>query len=1604
MPGGRSGGAAMVLGAEYQGRVAAWLAIRALAANAAPVLWNWPQDSVIRRVCLETSDAVDDIRMETDQDDRAYIQVKHRVDGGRSENSPLRKSLDQFVRQTSTAKENDRFVIVTTSESSLSVTRDLPRVLDRIRREQSIQEADSCRNARERAIYRATFKHLAEAWEEAAHRPPEDADLLPILRKLYIATVDLDSDQPGAIEAEGYLRGILADPAQARAAWLDVVSSASETAILQTGITQAWLAERLSGHGFRLGVLTDYRRDARQLQLMTQSALSRLNQFRGLLYDSTDDLRIIRDAAPQLVAAASESLLITGEPGSGKSAALAELMEVLRVDADVVFISADAVAASTTNDLRSEFQLDHPFAEVLAGWYSDRPGYLVVDALDAGRGSRTQDALTDLIREVIQQKGRFKVIASIRTFDLRVNAALGELFVGRPVSTDPSHQFPELSRIRHFVVPPLTELEVAQACARAPKLEMAMTSASPALRALLLNAFCLRLFTQLVENEALPEHPISTALELLDAYWIWRVRRDGALATRNELALRVLCDLMIASGALTVDRLGADLAGHVEALGDLLRDGVLAEVSGPGGPIVALGFSHHILFDYAVSRVVVRHSADIGALMAGDNARPLLLARPSFQMHFEYLWVASADHHAFWDMAIEVSQAKVPEIARAIAPAVAARLLRHEPDWFELFVLLDREHDRDGAVLVLRHMVGAHLADDQGSPNTLAQAQAWAAICADVALRIDHDLAPLVRALMHESTTSTWRADPVVAERIGTAARALMSWCEANGRGDRFFMRGAIPAIIIAFEAAPAENEILLRGLIEPDRLARSGYIEAPVLAGEIVQLARTAPRLVQDVYAAIFEHEETSTESTTLTTGVLGLTSNRRQDYESALYSLAQSYPDFIAIAELDATSALSRILRAYSRRRGGSDETIELDWEGKTVRLVESHRFWAMDREHDDELQMQKAFETWFDEQLELSRGTADDAFGRVLDNVLRLEAPAALWRIVLRSSSSNPERLNKLLPLLAAHRTLMSSGLSQPLGEAIRIGFAALPSASKAAIEESIWAIGDGREASERDNRTRDWLLACMPADAQVTPRTRAHLKALHASGLGPVKSAPGSVVVKDSDVDDWWLRDNGVDLTDPTNAMVSAMVKPLRALVDDHHGATVDPDVARQAWDAAVGLDDLLAVHGSRTAPKLLEWARSDLGRTLALICKSDLPATFDSSDLDRLVDLVVSIATESAEPSDSNLESFDETPAWSASGRVDCAESMMRLIRTGLQIDAFVEPVRTLASNADVELRFAIARMLPAISGSEQAFMWELIDLLEGDPSGAVRTAVINLEARLLLNDSSALLDRVATAFMRAASLGPRGENPRKACITVTSWLWMWRGENLTRDFVLDCLSQSDDATVAEAIQSELRRALEATGADGREIRQRGVGLALAVLDHVQESLRRPVEEESSTAQADISQKLWHVIDGISSDVYFASGAYGRGEDGPRRSPEESFYNDTRDLIRRLSSMPHPSIIHHNLQTLDYLTPVAPAEVFADIAEVLARGRGGGYEYDRIGASFMVAVVQRYLTEHRSIFQADPDSRRALVAVLDTLVTAGWPDATRLTYQLETVYR
>ena len=152
------------------------------------------------------------------------------------------------------------------------------------------------------------------------------------------------------------------------------------------------------------------------------------------------------------------SILLIGDPGSGKSG-LFRSVEFLLSRRD--FASSGSDEAGSLSSLRREIGIDHELVDILDNWPGTQPAFVVIDALDAARGDVAQQMILDLIRVITSRKSRWRVVASIRRYDLRNSHDLPYLFKGEP----PIEEFcdPGFRLVRHLNIPPkLSEDELNQ--------------------------------------------------------------------------------------------------------------------------------------------------------------------------------------------------------------------------------------------------------------------------------------------------------------------------------------------------------------------------------------------------------------------------------------------------------------------------------------------------------------------------------------------------------------------------------------------------------------------------------------------------------------------------------------------------------------------------------------------------------------------------------------------------------------------------------------------------------------------------------------------------------------------------------------------------------------------------------------------------------------------------------------------------------------------------------------------------------------------------------------------------------------------------------------
>jgi hypothetical protein len=126
---------------------------------------------------------------------------------------------------------------------------------------------------------------------------------------------------------------------------------------------------------------------------------------------------------------------------------------------------------------------------------------------------------------------RWRVIASIRTFDLRMGKQFAALFSGQP----PDAHFVDkaFQNVRHVHIPLWDDTELGQLLSLAPAIDQAVKAGGARLLELARTPFNTRLLADLVTDGMRPDafSEVSTQFQLLELYWSHRVDRYGLAAS-----------------------------------------------------------------------------------------------------------------------------------------------------------------------------------------------------------------------------------------------------------------------------------------------------------------------------------------------------------------------------------------------------------------------------------------------------------------------------------------------------------------------------------------------------------------------------------------------------------------------------------------------------------------------------------------------------------------------------------------------------------------------------------------------------------------------------------------------------------------------------------------------------------------------------------------------------------------------------------------------------------------------------------------------------------------------------------------------------------------
>jgi len=1641
-----AGGAATTAGVRFQDTVAAWFAVRILADSAAAPVAGLPDNTRLNFLLAETTQPIDDLNVGTSADGLICVQAKTSLSLSTNDESELRKVINQFVRQVVQGCPDgnghrafdlarDRLILAVSGHAPATIRVNLKTVLERLESASpsTLPGILAAMGGSERAAYDTLRVLFNDQWAARADTGSSDEAFLFFVSGMRILVLDLSPDGTDLRAAHDLLRNaVLHEATQTGAAWATIAELCRNLSPERTGADREYLRRILQETGVLLEPPRSYRDDIARARRYTVERLAYLRTLSVIRFADAPDgeIKLKRDAQSELEAMARNGhVLVIGAPGAGKSGCIHDVAASLSSTHDTLVIPVDRMDDSS--NLHAEFGLTRAFTltDLLVNWSGDGDAYLFIDALDAARTKGSLQRLCEDLGSIMERAPRWKIITSIREFDLQHSRDAQRLFAGDPHADLNS---PRFGSIRHIHVPLLSDDELARVRDQASAVGDAVSQGGEPLNELARNLFNLRLLADLIENSGTAGlSTVTTQVELLGLYWTKRVVAAEAPHTHVALLSRIV-DALKSSRQLTTPKtpLLLDLPIDGPSLDQLLSDGVLIETDAVlAGAEQQVSFAHNILFDYAVARLWLQ---DLPVPVIDELTDPatddlLLALRPSVDLAFSRLWHEPNDptRASFWTRTFEFQRTRL--VGRIIPAGVAASLLRNSED---IRLVTDAiVAGRDHADSILSHVItaGVMLDDDPGADMRMLgrESAEWMELASTLAQNAMETMAWQIRTLLVRIV----RAPEMLSEserlHAGDAARRLLTFARTHTEH-----RGSIPIAMHAVCHTAVTDSVaslaVLLPFLEAGEMESIGYQTLEDLTEHFAKLAVLDAGFALKLSHATFTSYASRDEQVPMGNRILPLTFNKHDMLEMARTHIADAFPGVVRADPILGVRLAGQILNDHSEhdRTGGlPDRLFEFQCFGGRAVLVPDYSYVSADQSY-------VTHEAWWKVLRALHQGLQDAAIDspeslpQILQAFRESFTLAAGWRVLLDAGAEEPETLGVSLQELLVVRGILDEPDTQMASKKLLSSvYSLLPAERREEIEAVIMSLAtfSGELPEEYATLRRDRLLGCLPRKHVVSSVASARLEELVSQDAVPPNDPPVSGGFRFISEDER-LKHEGVDLAASQNLVIRDLTQQLRDFKAEDQATRLSAAAVADFFPTVEVIADQIQNAGTLGIDATLaESARLYLIECCERMAFAD-GLTRDNTAYAFIRDtLLTAMRDPDPEPLDNDSSWDSGTPSWgSPSPRVSAAEGLMALAHNPALIDDEIRAgIETLLGDPHPAVRFQIVTRCLMFWKTDGAMMWRLIAQIASTEEklgvlGFFMDSVLLRIPRAAVPEAEQSVLAVYSRTRRDPRAGDIRE--RAAVFFLRRALWEQNRKSEAR------LKVYANAPLSYA--SELGRIIylcrdllvhddaELDPTENLRVRAWAVRYLRGSLVAILKSLATIRSQAGASrdwpenAIADF-RTLHSLADSVGNQVYFASGAFDekQGRDDAILSPErlERYATEIDPLLELLCDVEFVDIAYNVLKVLQYLAPVRPERVFRLLGKLVANSCRDGIQYESMATDLVVNVVEEYLAQRRGMFR-DPEMRDILLDVLDRFVEAGWPKATRLTFRLSEVYR
>jgi len=1329
--------------------------------------------------------------------------------------------------------------------------------------------------------------------------------------------------------------------------------------------------------------------------------------------------------------ATSESGVIIGAPGIGKTYSLKELTNILNnKKVPCLLLPIDKLGVDTEAALTAELRIKDNFIEYLDKQNrTSSVGILIIDAFDAARSEVAQKFYIGLIRRVMNKlKGRWNVVVSVRTYDAKKSEELQDLFPQTANLLPPNEFQMEGVHCRHFYIPKLSETEVQEAAISIPELDGLYTKGSDDFKELLRIPFNLWLLEKLLsQNININElSSISSEVQLLGLFWKQRVtdqiHSEDIIAILSKVAGR-----MVDRRSLSVRKDEVYEIGISTVWTSLFSTEILNELTTTAQRIT---FSHNILFDYAVSVLFIEDEPENAIhFITEDLSRPLFL-RPSLNYHFTRLWYDAPG--IFWKSFLHFLPSTIVHLrlfARLIPASVVVQEARAITQLKPVLDLLS-EKDPIANEVVLRIFQALRSLD-------IINDELWVQFFNNITdwLHPNYawDLAILTSSTLDRAQVAS-NKDTI--KICGQISRKLLDWIWQNTQKDKkswydnLGSRLTVPLVSKTYWTDPSASHALLENVLRLPQEENFPIDYLFRLTNEIDKIWPHDPDFVVSIYLTVFTHFETSEDKTNLGTPILPMTSTRRQDYHLCQYSLIEHLPKFIRSAPLHAIKAIidslnffiiSTQVAGYLKDGVKIEELIEeFDFMGRKAKyLQDSSYIWDASEYQDEPIKMADELFKY------ISEIASFETQLQVLDSILDVFCDrvwvAFFWRRLLSTASKLPSIfLSRIFELCIAQPIQTGADTIHELGMFLEASARLFSPKQIKQIENTVVDLPKGEidiKQKESLEHIRDRLLARLPLESLQTETAKKIREEMISSDKIP-DNKPLAIFTSWSEpfTTEKWLKEKGADLEKPENQELQKFFDPLDKFTSEWLNKVPDGSSINSILPILKNTYASLKRNVAADKPVLDEtWTK--LASCAERISKGCSDPESEAFKFCRDVLLLCSEHYK-PEPDPENDAKFDH-PHWSPAPRNEAAQGLpwLAIRKPDKEI---ISAINRLVRDPKPSVRWLVIAEIWRLYTKTPDIFWDLAEYVsENESNRTIQDALCRSLSYIISKEEIKSVDILKNLIEKRLSLS-EDNDLLATLVSLLMWLVIvqenpWAIDNVNKFLedpirfskplkraVFDALSyikfkDFDSPEMSTAVDQSIKWLL------------RSIDSARSGIISIRSIQDNQPNEDSLSKLRDI----YGVIDEIVMQIYFnirdrsVNGVISNTLD----QKHKEFYFKIKPLLEKVlsfaldqnSGIMFASTAHHFMELLNRVLRHDPQSVLHFAVGVAKSSEPYGYNLDSMAVREVTKLLESILSDFRDKVR-DGESLQDLLDLLDIFAKTGWPEALRLVWRLDEVFR